>query len=71
MIDSISRRAIPHPPRPATDDVEVEMALIHHGTPLTPRAALFDVCAGRAMCVSFYRPDDAEVVEAISPAIMF
>ena len=47
------------------------MALIHHGTPLTPRAALFDVCAGRAMGVSFYRPDDAEVVEAISPAIMF
>ena len=47
------------------------MAVIYHGTPLTPRAALMDVCAGRAMCVSFYRPDDVEVVEAISPAIMF
>jgi len=44
---------------------------IHHGTPMTPRAALMDVCAGRAMCVSFYRPDDVEAVEAISPAIMF
>lgn len=45
--------------------------VIHHGTPLTPRAALLDVCRGRAMCVSFFRPDDTEVVEAISPAIMF
>ena len=44
---------------------------IYHGTPMTPRAALLDVCAGRAMCVSFYRPDDVEAVEAISPAIMF
>ncbi len=47
------------------------MATIYHGTPMTPRAALLDVCAGRAMCVSFYRPDDVEAVEAISPAIMF
>jgi hypothetical protein len=47
------------------------MPIIYHGTPMTPRASLLDVCAGRAMCVSFYRPDDAEVVEAISPAIMF
>lgn len=47
------------------------MRIIHHGTPLTPRAALLDVCRGRAMCVSFYRPEDAEAVEAISPAIMF
>ncbi len=44
---------------------------IYHGTPLTPRSALLDVCTGRAMCVSFYRPDDVEAVEAISPAIMF
>lgn len=47
------------------------MATIYHGTPLTPRAALIDVCQGRAMCVSFFRPDDVEAVEAISPAIMF
>lgn len=47
------------------------MAVIYHGTPLTPRAALLDVCKGRAMCVSFFRPDDVEAVEAISPDIMF
>lgn len=47
------------------------MTIIYHGTPLTPRDALQSVCAGRAMCVSFFRPDDVEVVEAISPAIMF
>lgn len=45
--------------------------VIYHGTPMTPRAALLDVCAGRAMCVSFFRPDDVEAVEAISPAVMF
>lgn len=49
----------------------MENAIIYHGTPMTPRAALVSVCTGRAMCVSFYRPDDVEVVEAISPAIMF
>jgi len=47
------------------------VTIIHHGTPLTPRAALLDVCQGRATCVSFYRPEDGEAVEAISPAIMF
>ena len=47
------------------------MTVIYHGTPLTPRAALLDVCKGRAMCVSFFRPDDVEAVEAISPDIMF
>lgn len=44
---------------------------VYHGTPLTPRAALLDVCTGRAMCVSFYRPDDVDAVEEISPAIMY
>lgn len=43
---------------------------IYHGTPMTPRAALQQM-AGRAFCVSFYRPDDVEVVQAISPAVMF
>ena len=37
---------------------------------MTPRAALQQM-AGRAFCVSFYRPDDVEVVQQISPAIMF
>ena len=45
--------------------------LIYHGTPLTPRAALLDVLAGRAACVSFFRPDDVEAVEAVCPHIMF
>lgn len=43
---------------------------IYHGTPLTPRAALHSM-QGRAFCVSFWRPDDVEVVEALSPTIMF
>ena len=41
--------------------------MIYHGTPLTPRDALLAVCKGRAMCVSFWRPDDVEAVEAIAP----
>ena len=44
---------------------------IYHGTPLTPRAALLDVLSGRAGCVSFFRPDDVEAVEAVCPLIMF
>ena len=56
---------------PRETDVIRHTPVIYHGTPLTPRAALLDVCKGRAMCVSFYRPDDVEAVEAISPAIMF
>lgn len=44
--------------------------LIYHGTPMTPRGALQSM-AGRAFCVSFWRPESVEVVEAISPAIMF
>jgi hypothetical protein len=47
------------------------MTIIYHGTPITPRSALLEVCKGRAMCVSFFRPDDVEAVEAISPAVMF
>jgi hypothetical protein len=43
---------------------------VYHGTPMTPRAALQQM-SGRAFCVSFYRPDDVEVVQQISPAIMF
>lgn len=46
-------------------------ATIYHGTPLTPRSALNAIGRGRAFCVSFFRPDDVEAVEAISPAVMF
>ena len=56
---------------PRETDVIRHTPVIYHGTPMTPRAALLDVCKGRAMCVSFYRPDDVEAVEAISPAVMF
>src|SRR5687768_15389382 len=45
--------------------------VIYHGTPLTPRDALLSVLRGRGACVSFYRPDDLEAVEAVSPLIMF
>lgn len=45
--------------------------VIYHGTPMTPRAALIDVLAGRGGCVSFFRPDDVEAVEAVCPHIMF
>lgn len=47
------------------------MKTIYHGTPITPRAALESVGAGRALCISFFTPTDTEVAEAISPAIMF
>lgn len=75
-----------NPEQPACVDAQGRAPtgpVIHHGTPMTPRPALINVCSprlsedgltelpGRAMCVSFYRPDDVEVVEEISPAIMF
>lgn len=43
---------------------------IYHGTPLTPRAAL-ETLHGRNWCVSFYRPDNAEVVARIANKTMF
>lgn len=46
------------------------MALVYHGTPLTPAPAL-EAVAGRAFCVSFYRPDSVDAVERMSPAIMY
>lgn len=46
------------------------MALVYHGTPITPRGALL-AQQGRAFCVSFYRPDNVADVEAIAPFIMY
>lgn len=46
------------------------MALVYHGTPLTPRAALLAM-EGRAFCVSFFRPDNADDVESIAPFVMY
>jgi hypothetical protein len=45
--------------------------VIYHGTPLTPRAALEAVMPGRAACVSFYSPQDAEALGAVCPQLMF
>lgn len=47
------------------------MALVYHGTPLTPKAALHAVLPGRASCVSFYRPDSVADVEAVAAFIMY
>lgn len=44
--------------------------MIYHGTPLSPRAAL-EAMAGRAFCVSFYRPDDVATVERIASSVMY
>ncbi len=46
------------------------MALVYHGTPMTPRAAL-QAQAGRSFCVSFYRPDCVADVEQIAPFVMY
>lgn len=46
------------------------MALVYHGTPLTPRSALLAM-EGRSFCVSFYRPDSVADVETIAPFIMY
>lgn len=46
------------------------MALVYHGTPLTPRGALRAV-GSRAFCVSFFRPDSVVDVEAQAPFVMY
>lgn len=46
------------------------MALVYHGTPLTPLAAL-QAAGARAFCVSFFRPDSVAEVEAQSPFVMY
>ena len=46
------------------------MALVYHGTPLTPREALA-AAGARAFCVSYFRPDSARDVEAQAPFVMY
>lgn len=46
------------------------MALVYHGTPLTPRPALL-AAGARAYCVSFFRPDSVTEVEGLAPFIMY
>ena len=46
------------------------MALVYHGTPLAPHGAL-QALAGRAFCVSFYRPDCLADVEGLASYLMY
>lgn len=46
------------------------MMLIYHGTPLTPRDAFEAVMPGRAVCVSFYRPDSINRALDLCPFVM-
>ncbi|NQE62902.1 hypothetical protein [Caulobacter sp. RHG1] len=46
------------------------MTDIHHVTPITPNAALIDVCTGRDLLVSMYRPDQLATVLEIGRLII-
>jgi hypothetical protein len=41
----------------------------YHGTPITPRATLYEL-AGRNFCVSFANPRDTKVVHEIGQSVM-
>jgi hypothetical protein len=43
--------------------------LHYHGTPITPRAALYEL-AGKHFCVSYARPDDVARVHQIGQSVM-
>lgn len=47
------------------------MALVYHGTPITPRDVFDAAMPGRAACVSFFRPDDLHLVLEHCPHVMF
>ena len=49
----------------------MDLPTIYHGTPLTPKAAFLDVMPSRAVCVSFYRPDDVARAESCCPYVMY
>lgn len=46
------------------------MTIHYHGTPITPAAQLARM-AGEHFCVSFYRPDNADVCEAIGQSVLW
>lgn len=46
------------------------MTIAYHGTPLTPAAQLARM-HGEHFCVSFYRPDNADVCEAIGASVLW
>lgn len=45
-------------------------AVIYHGSPITPRAALLSVMPGRAACVSFKSPQDVAALAPIVSGLM-
>lgn len=46
------------------------MTIHYHGTPITPSAQLARM-SGEHFCVSFYRPDNADVCEAIGQSVLW
>lgn len=46
------------------------MTIHYHGTPITPSAQLARM-AGEHFCVSFYRPDNADVCEGIGQSVLW
>ncbi len=46
------------------------MTIHYHGTPITPRTALWQM-AGKHFCVSFANPDDAEICQRIGQSVMW
>lgn len=46
------------------------MTIHYHGTPITPAAQLARM-AGEHFCVSFYRPDNADVCESIGQSVLW
>ena len=46
------------------------MTIHYHGTPITPAAQLARM-AGEHFCVSFYRPDNADVCEVIGQSVLW
>lgn len=46
------------------------MTVAYHGTPITPAAQLARM-AGEHFCVSFYRPDNADVCEQIGSSVLW
>lgn len=46
------------------------MTISYHGTPITPAAQLARM-AGEHFCVSFYRPDNADVCEQIGSSVLW
>ena len=52
-------------------DMEAWAPVIYHVTPLSPRAALAEVMPTRAGGVSFFRPDDLEVLLTTCPQLFF